>query len=319
MGRVLKELTYTQGYTLTKPMMHMRVVTCHCAPQLTVDARAVALPEKSPVAATKLSKVKEPHVAKENANAGELEDENPAVPTEPILDPNTTFIHGHIDDPKHSHEICYVVSKGSKISNHTIRPQHDSLLLQVKCVEPNLAQNEENTVAVEEIKEKTLAAAGGENKAVKITDSEKVQREWTCALCQVTATSEKILDSHLQGRKHKAQELKASMQVNKNTDGEINHLQGRRYLAGPEVPGPTPKKFILFLEGKLMQEHNEAARIEGTILNSSNLVFNFLSKYLFNFQSSFSESFVNQRVIESTEESFSFSICTRSLKVDSSF
>ncbi|KAG5526121.1 hypothetical protein RHGRI_032416 [Rhododendron griersonianum] len=221
-----------------------------------VDARVVGLPEESPVAATKLvrlkinhfffqSKVKEPHVAKENANVGEWKGENPAVatgdvPASPpnfchlevpsqILDPNTAFIHGHIDDPKHSHEICYVVSKGSKISNHTIRPQHDSLLLQVKCVEPNLAQNEKNTVAAEEIKEKTLAAAGGENKAVKITDSEKVQREWTCALCQVTATSEKILDSHLQGRKHKAQELKASKQVNKNTDGEINHLQGRRY------------------------------------------------------------------------------------------
>ncbi|KAI8532411.1 hypothetical protein RHMOL_Rhmol11G0213000 [Rhododendron molle] len=188
-----------------------------------VDARVVGLPEESPVPATKLSKVKEPRVPKENANMGEWKDENPAVATgevaasppnfchlvpSQILHPNTAFIHGHIDDPKHSHEICYVVSKGSKISNHTIRPQHHSLLLQVKCVEPNLAQNEKNTVAAEEIEEKTLTAAGGENKAVKITDSEKVQREWTCALCQVTATSEKMLDSHLQGRKHKAQELK---------------------------------------------------------------------------------------------------------------
>ncbi|KAG5524838.1 hypothetical protein RHGRI_031491 [Rhododendron griersonianum] len=42
---------------------------------------------------------------------------------------------------------------------------------------------------------------------------------------------------------------------------------------------------ILFKQGRMMQEHNEAARIEGAILNSSNHVFNFWSKYPLNFQS----------------------------------
>ncbi|KAE9447003.1 hypothetical protein C3L33_21099, partial [Rhododendron williamsianum] len=335
-----------------------------------VDARAVALPEKSPVAATKLSKVKEPHVAKENANAGELKDESPAVATEQVkcVEPNLahnekkTVAAGEIKkktvataggeskaveitDPEKVKRVwtcalCQVTTIGEKMLEYHLQGRRhkaqelkaskqvnesegSSSLFQskhtkpdigveeikemtiteeketpaaiqskcedpnvgkvdarvvglpeespvaatklskvkephvakenanvgewkdenpavatgeVKCVEPNLAQNEKNTVAAEEIKEKTLAAAGGENKAVKITDSEKVQREWTCALCQVTATSEKILDSHLQGRKHKAQELKASKQVNKNTDGEINHLQGRRPLFGLGCP-----------------------------------------------------------------------------------
>ncbi|MCL7021754.1 hypothetical protein MKW94_015024 [Papaver nudicaule] len=35
----------------------------------------------------------------------------------------------------------------------------------------------------------------------------KPQKEWSCALCKVSATSEKGLDAHLQGRKHKAKEL----------------------------------------------------------------------------------------------------------------
>ncbi|KAH7835804.1 hypothetical protein Vadar_030012 [Vaccinium darrowii] len=56
---------------------------------------------------------------------------------------------------------------------------------QVKRVEPNLAQNEKKTVDAGEIKEKTVGAAGGENKAVETTGLEKIHREWTCALCQV--------------------------------------------------------------------------------------------------------------------------------------
>uniref|UniRef100_A0A6N2LW58 C2H2-type domain-containing protein n=1 Tax=Salix viminalis TaxID=40686 RepID=A0A6N2LW58_SALVM len=32
----------------------------------------------------------------------------------------------------------------------------------------------------------------------------KVQKIWTCAICQVTAQSEKVLNSHLQGNRHKS-------------------------------------------------------------------------------------------------------------------
>ncbi|XP_058190862.1 uncharacterized protein LOC131308066 [Rhododendron vialii] len=161
-----------------------------------VDARAVALPEKSPVAATKLSKVKEPHVAKENANAGELKDESPAVATE----------------------------QEARLA--TAKLNLNSPLWQVKCVEPNLAHNEKKTVAAGEIKKKTVATAGGESKAVEITDPEKVKRVWTCALCQVTTTGEKMLEYHLQGRRHKAQELKAIKQVNES-EGSSSLFQSK--------------------------------------------------------------------------------------------
>ncbi|GLT43683.1 hypothetical protein SLA2020_176170 [Shorea laevis] len=39
-----------------------------------------------------------------------------------------------------------------------------------------------------------------------LASSKKPKEEWSCALCQVSATSEKGLNEHLQGRKHKAKE-----------------------------------------------------------------------------------------------------------------
>jgi hypothetical protein len=45
-----------------------------------------------------------------------------------------------------------------------------------------------------------------------IPDSKEVQKEWTCAICQVTTQSEITLNSHLRGNRHKAnyEELKAN-------------------------------------------------------------------------------------------------------------
>lgn len=58
---------------------------------------------------------------------------------------------------------------------------------------------------------------------------ENVQREWTCAMCQVTTTSETTLNLHLQGRKHRAkcEELKAGKQTTKKgvTIGEPNRVR----------------------------------------------------------------------------------------------
>ncbi|XP_057977261.1 uncharacterized protein LOC131164240 isoform X2 [Malania oleifera] len=60
-----------------------------------------------------------------------------------------------------------------------------------------------------EIKESTKAAtattvAGGDNQLPEITTSKMVQKEWTCAICQVKTQCEKTLNSHLQGKKHRA-------------------------------------------------------------------------------------------------------------------
>lgn len=46
----------------------------------------------------------------------------------------------------------------------------------------------------------------GPNEVLINSKNKKPKEEWSCAICQVSATSEHILNEHLQGRKHKAKE-----------------------------------------------------------------------------------------------------------------
>ncbi|XP_062018895.1 uncharacterized protein LOC133735504 isoform X2 [Rosa rugosa] len=79
-------------------------------------------------------------------------------------------------------------------------------------VEPKFTGPENRTVAAMETYEKLVEVG------IAIEDPEppkEVQKEWTCALCQVTTTCERNLNSHLRGRKHKAayEALKAGNQA----------------------------------------------------------------------------------------------------------
>ncbi|XP_059297061.1 uncharacterized protein LOC132050048 isoform X6 [Lycium ferocissimum] len=64
-------------------------------------------------------------------------------------------------------------------------------------------QIEKKTTGVQ-VKEMTVPAEAEEIKLPGIIFSKQVPTEWTCAVCQVTTTSEQNLKSHLNGRKHKA-------------------------------------------------------------------------------------------------------------------
>ncbi|KAM5548434.1 hypothetical protein ABKV19_000047 [Rosa sericea] len=78
--------------------------------------------------------------------------------------------------------------------------------------ESKLTCPENRTVAAMETYEKPAEIGTG----IEDPESPKeVQKEWTCALCQVTTSSESILNSHLQGRRHKAayEALKARNQA----------------------------------------------------------------------------------------------------------
>ncbi|XP_060175946.1 uncharacterized protein LOC132606445 isoform X14 [Lycium barbarum] len=76
---------------------------------------------------------------------------------------------------------------------------------------------EKKTTGVQ-VKEMTVPADAEEIRLPRIISSKQVQTEWTCAVCQVTATSEQILKSHLNGRKHKAKSegLKTCQQTAKS-------------------------------------------------------------------------------------------------------
>ncbi|KAH8519899.1 hypothetical protein H0E87_001371 [Populus deltoides] len=91
---------------------------------------------------------------------------------------------------------------------------------QVRQIEPNIGQTENRTFQpLENIN--TAAAAIGGRDLYEILPPEKVQKVWTCALCQVTAQSETVLNSHLQGKRHKAarEQLKVKNQTPK---GEVS-------------------------------------------------------------------------------------------------
>ncbi|XP_040364216.1 uncharacterized protein LOC121049900 isoform X4 [Rosa chinensis] len=91
--------------------------------------------------------------------------------------------------------------------------KHVAEALKIKNeAEPKLTWPESSTVAAMEIYEKPVEVG------TVIEDPEppkEVQKEWTCALSQVTTTCERNLNSHLQGRKHKAayEALKAGNQA----------------------------------------------------------------------------------------------------------
>jgi hypothetical protein len=52
----------------------------------------------------------------------------------------------------------------------------------------------------------------------------EVQREWTCALCLVTSSSEKDLNSHLNGRRHRDACEAAGLKVAKKQPTQKNIL-----------------------------------------------------------------------------------------------
>ncbi|KAK8605922.1 hypothetical protein V6N13_102687 [Hibiscus sabdariffa] len=77
---------------------------------------------------------------------------------------------------------------------------HDESLfqddLEIPAIEPDAVQTVNDMVMLPEIKGET----GFDH--TEIPSDKQVQKEWTCAMCQVKVTSEKTLNIHFQGRKH---------------------------------------------------------------------------------------------------------------------
>ncbi|CAJ1936156.1 unnamed protein product [Sphenostylis stenocarpa] len=72
-------------------------------------------------------------------------------------------------------------------------------------VVPKLAHSENASPAMLETKGIVVKDKAG-RELPQISIHEEVQKEWTCALCHVTTTSENTLNAHLKGRKHRAKE-----------------------------------------------------------------------------------------------------------------
>ncbi|KAK4563440.1 hypothetical protein RGQ29_005811 [Quercus rubra] len=82
----------------------------------------------------------------------------------------------------------------------------------IVLTEPILDQTENRTSAT---KEETAVAVATVRELPDIPMPKEVRKEWTCEICQLTVLSEKTLNLHLQGKKHKTTEaLKAKNQPN---------------------------------------------------------------------------------------------------------
>ncbi|KAJ0094773.1 hypothetical protein Patl1_16573 [Pistacia atlantica] len=90
----------------------------------------------------------------------------------------------------------------------------------------------------EEIK-RISATAAARSEVPEIPVSKDVQQEWTCSVCQVTAHSEAILKSHIQGRRHRSREeqLKAKNQPSKS---KVSPAPEDKKSEDGEVPTQKP-------------------------------------------------------------------------------
>ncbi|MCE5166201.1 hypothetical protein HAX54_015727, partial [Datura stramonium] len=96
-----------------------------------------------------------------------------------------------------------VTIKSNQLNQQEVKDTAVPQSEQVKSVEENPIQIEKKTTGVQ-VKEMVVSADAEEIKPPVITSSKQVQTEWTCAVCQMTITSERSFISHLNGRKHKA-------------------------------------------------------------------------------------------------------------------
>ncbi|XVE49445.1 hypothetical protein DITRI_Ditri01bG0083100 [Diplodiscus trichospermus] len=121
-------------------------------------------------------------------------------------------------------------------------------------IEPNAAQTVNNIITPEvkgaagchspeipadEQVQKVKGAAGCHSP--EIPADKQVQKEWTCALCQVTTTSENCLNSHLQGRRHK-DACEALMKAkNQPSKGKVSSASAVR-VKHSDLPNEEPQK-----------------------------------------------------------------------------
>ncbi|KAL6964203.1 hypothetical protein U1Q18_035261 [Sarracenia purpurea var. burkii] len=199
-------------------------------------------------AATKRSKLEQTNCAKENAKSRKLKEKNPTLVTE--WDKFVESILAQTE--KKTVAVGGIKEKTVPLPNHA-QPEKRSVaageIKEKNMPKPNHAQPQKRSVAAGEINENTVAASGEEDKVTEETNpSQKVQKEWTCAVCQVTTTSENNLNSHLQGKKHEAkcEELRSSKQAAKNkgssSSSTANDWKPTNSISGNRLNQPKAKK-----------------------------------------------------------------------------
>ncbi|XP_073267354.1 uncharacterized protein [Populus alba] len=170
------------------------------------DGNAVKITEKMEVASTKQLKLEQPKlpVRLEDSNAVEVTEKKEVkevASTEQLK----------FEQPK-----LPVLFKDSNAAEITEKREVTSTK-QVRQVESNISQTENSTFPPLEFINTVTTTEGGRD-LCEILPPEKVLNVWTCAICQLTVQSETVLNSHLQGNRHKAacERLKVENQIPKS-------------------------------------------------------------------------------------------------------
>ncbi|XP_051204346.1 uncharacterized protein [Lolium perenne] len=123
------------------------------------------------------------------------------------------------------------------------KPKHKLQLLEI---EPSgRPEAPSSKTKVQRIKRKA-DTIGGPTVAKKV---QKVTKDWSCALCQVSATCEAGLNEHLEGKKHKAKFAQSgTSKVITDSKDNMRKITGNK--SGIE-PCDEPKKICILVDGEL--------------------------------------------------------------------
>ncbi|KAJ1421326.1 Zinc finger C2H2 superfamily [Sesbania bispinosa] len=101
----------------------------------------------------------------------------------------------------------------------TLFQDQDSTLVEVFGQTIITSQIQEEELVVYQGRDDLAGSDKTESSYTRLTGKNQVQKEWSCALCQITTTSENCLGAHLQGNKHKAkeEELRLELPVTNST------------------------------------------------------------------------------------------------------
>ncbi|KAF8377405.1 hypothetical protein HHK36_030782 [Tetracentron sinense] len=195
------------------------------------EIKAVVTTENKEVTATEWSKCEEPNLARTKIKAVVTTEnkEAAAIESSKCEEPNLALT-----------KIKAVLTTENKEAAATEW---------VKIVEPNPAWTEKEACTAMKDNEITVAVA--EDRGIDVPNlpaPNEVRKEWTCNLCEVTASCKENIKDHYRGKKHRAkqQELKASKMAAKCKDSptatakkdDQPKVQSRK---GVSANGPNPK------------------------------------------------------------------------------
>ncbi|XP_075104654.1 uncharacterized protein LOC107773175 [Nicotiana tabacum] len=107
-------------------------------------------------------------------------------------------------------------------------------LNQVGSMVENVVEIEKKAGSAIEVYEATIRASAEVIKLPETCFIQKFQTRWSCAICQVTNSSEQNLQAHLRGKRHRAEAKLWCNFCSLRCSGEIDmiaHLKGRKHLA----------------------------------------------------------------------------------------